>query len=64
MELFPHSPVLYSQSTYFGDRHVLTQVANQETGNEYGTVSTFASSIFTSGSKQSDKGYKLAYQNM
>jgi hypothetical protein len=47
MELFPHSPVLYSQSTYFGDRHVLTQVANQETGNEYGTVSIFASSIFT-----------------
>jgi hypothetical protein len=47
MELFPHSPVLYSQSTYCGDRHVLTQVVNRETGNEYGTVSTFASSVFT-----------------
>jgi hypothetical protein len=47
MELFPYLPVPYSQSAWDTDGPALTLAANQESGNEYGTVSTFASSIFT-----------------
>jgi hypothetical protein len=47
LELFPHSPVPYSKRAWDTGGPALILAANQETGNEYGTVSTFASSIFT-----------------